>query len=266
MQPTYSRKKQLLIIGAIFGAIAVVAIIIAIVVQFSPKNEYGDGLRIQNFNQKVKNVSTTMRSSVEATLYNVAKKNVSNEIDLLKVDDAFIRDNSDKQDYDKPTDVYTGNFIVDIESVKQSYFVQYTYVKDKDNEEGLTNRVVISCVKEKDLKYGAFECTDFVEEQATQNDVIIQHLPFSNFSFRIAADTTAGEDNLILKVELRIPGSDLKGDLASKQSAVALYKNEVAIWLKSKNLEPSDYTYEYNYTDNGDYIEPPHLDELSDEQ
>lgn len=263
MQSTNSRKKQLTIISAIFGAIVVVLIIVAIVMQLSPKNEYGDGLRIQNFNEKVKNVSTTMRSGVEATLYNVVKKNVSKDTNLLKVDDAYIRDDSNKQDYNKPSDIYTGNFIVDIESIKQSYYVQYTYVKGEDSSEGLTTRVVISCVEDKDLKYGAFKCADFVEEQAGKNDSIIQYLPFSNFSFYIAADTTAGEDNLILKVELRIPQSDLKGGLAADQAAVSLYKNEVTTWLKSKNLNPTDYTFEYNYTDNGEFIEPPHLDKLS---
>lgn len=263
MQPTYSRKKQLTIIGVIFSAIVVVLIIIAIVMQLSPKNVYGDGLRIQNFDQKVKNVSTIMRSGVEATLYNVVKKNVPNDTDLLKVDDAYIRDDSNKQNYDKPSDIYTGNFIVDIESIKQSYYVQYTYVEDEDSAEGLTTRVVISCVEDKDLKYGAFKCADFVKEQASENDSIIQYLPFSNFSFRIAADTTAGDDNLILIVELRIPQSDLRGDLASDQATVALYKNEVAIWLKSKNFDPADYTFKYDYTDNGEYIEPPHLDELN---
>jgi hypothetical protein len=264
MRPTYSKKKQLTIIGTIFGAIVLAVVVIAIIVNLSSKNEYGDGLKIQNYNQKVKNTSTVMRNSIEATLYNVVKKNVSENTDLLKVGDAFIRDDSNIQNYDEPSNIYTGNFIVDIESIKQSYYVQYTYVKDTDNDEGLANRVVINCVEEKDLKFGTFECTDFVAEQAGKNDSIIQYLPFSNFSFHIAADTTAGDDNLVLHVELRIPESDLKGDLASKQNIVVLYKNEVAQWLKAKDFIPTDYTFEYNYTDNGDYIAPAHIDNLTE--
>jgi len=260
MQPANPRKKQLIIIGSIFGAIFAVLIIVAIIFQLSPKNDYGNGVKIQNFDQKVKNVSTELRSGVEATLYNVLKKNNPDNTKLSKIGDAFIRDSSDKQDYDKPSDVYTGNFIVDIESIKQSYFVQYTYVKNKDNKDGLANRVVISCLAEKDLKYGSFKCSDFVEQQAAKNDSIIQYLPYSNFSFSITADTTAGDDHLILKVELRIPEADLKGNLASKQATVALYKNEVALWFKSKNIDPALYTFQYNYNDNGDVTAPINLD------
>jgi len=63
---------------------------------------------------------------------------------------------------------------------------------------------------------------------------------------------------MILVVELRIPESDLKGDLASKQSVVAMYKNEVALWLESKGLAPSTYTYEYNYDNSGNLVPESH--------
>ena len=258
MQPANSQRKLLTTIGVIFGALVIISIIIAIIVQLSPKNEYGEGIKIQNYDQKVKNVSQELHNGTEASLYNVVKKNVPEDTNPAKIKDAFIRDDSNSQDYDKANDIYSGKFIVDIDSIKQSYLVQYTYIKDVNNSEGLTNRVVVSCVNEADIKYTSFKCEDYVSEQATQNDVILQYLPYSNFSFKIAADTTAGDDKMILVVELRIPESDLKGDLASKQSVVAMYKNEVALWLESKGLAPSTYTYEYNYDDSGNLVPESH--------
>jgi len=258
MQPTDSRKKLLTTIGVIFGAVVIITIIIAIIVQLSPKNEYGEAIKIQNYNQKVKNVSQQIHNGTEASLYNVVKKNVSEDTNPAKIKDAFIRDNSNSQDYDKNKDIYSGKFIVDIDSIKQSYLIQYTYIKDENNSEGLTNRVVVSCVNKEDIKYTSFKCSDYVSTQATQNDTILQYLPFSNFSFKITADTTAGDDKMILVVELRIPESDLKGDLASKQLIVAMYKKEVTDWLQSKGLNSTQYTYEYNYTDNGDPIVESH--------
>jgi len=258
MQPANSQKRLLTIIGVVFGALVIIAIIIAIVVQLSSKNEYGEGIKIRNYDEKVKNVSQELHNGTEASLYNVVKKNLPEDSDPSKIKDAFIRDDSNSQDYDKTNDIYSGKFIVDIDSIKQSYLIQYTYIKDVNNSEGLTNRVVVSCVNEADIKYTSFKCEDYVSEQATQNDSIIQYLPYSNFSFKIAADTTAGDDKMILVVELRIPESDLKGDTVSKQSVVAMYKNEVALWLESKGLTPSTYTYEYNYDDNGNLIPESH--------
>jgi len=258
MQPNDSRRKLLTVIAIVFGAMVIIALIIALVIQVTTKNEYGESIKIQNYNQKVKNISQQLRSATEANLYNTAEKNNSGGNDLKKINDARIRDDSNTQDYDKAADIYSGKFIVDIESIKQSYLIQYTYVKDEDSTEGLTTRVMVSCVEQKDIKFGSFKCGDVIQEQSSKNEDIIQYLPYSNFSFNIAADTTAGDDKLILLVELRIPEADLKGDLASKQSVVAMYKNEVAKWLESKNLTPSQYTYEYNYTDNGDIIIPDH--------
>jgi len=258
MQPANSQKKLLTTIGVIFGALVIISIIIAIIVQLSPKNEYGEGIKIQNYDQKVKNVSKELHNGTEASLYNVVKKNISGDTNPAKIKDAFIRDDSNSQDYDKGNDIYSGKFIVDIDSIKQSYLIQYTYIKDVNNSEGLTNRVVVSCVNKEDIKYESFKCEDYVSQQATQNDTIIQYLPFSNFSFKISADTTAGDDKMILVVELRIPESDLKGDVASKQAVVAMYKNEVAKWLETKNLDPTIYTYEYNYDDSGNLLPETH--------
>jgi hypothetical protein len=258
MQPTDSRKKLLTTIGIIFSAVVIITIIIAIIVQLSPKNEYGEGIKIQNYDQKVKNVSQQLHDGTEASLFNVVKKNVPEDTNPAKIKDAFIRDNSNSQDYDKDNDIYSGKFIVDIDSIKQSYLIQYTYIKNENNSEGLTNRVVVSCVNEEDVKYKSFKCTDYVSTQATQNDTILQYLPFSNFSFKIAADTTAGDDKMILLVELRIPESDLKGDAASKQAVVAMYKKEVTDWLQSKSLDPTQYTYEYNYDNNGNLLPESH--------
>jgi len=265
MQPVSSRKKLLTALGIIFGALAIIVIFIAIVNQVTNKNEYGEHIKIQNYNQKVKNVSNQLHEATEASLYNTVAKNTPEDTKVAKIGDAFIRDNSNTQDYDEENDIYSGKFIVDIESIKQSYLIQYTYIKDENNSEGLTNRVVISCVNKEDVKYESFKCTDFVTEQAAPNDSIIQYLPFSNLSFSIAADTSAGDDKLVLHVELRIPESDLKGDLASKQEVVALYKNEVAKWLESKDLTPTDYTYSYNYSDNGDLL-PAEQDQHGDDE
>jgi hypothetical protein len=258
MQPANSQRKLITTIAIIFGAVVIASIIIAIIVQLSPKNEYGERIKIQNYTQKVKNVSDELHNATEAGLYNTVKKNVPESTNPSKIKDAFIRDNSNSQDYDKGNETYNGKFIVDIESIKQSYLIQYTYVKNDNSDEGLATRVVVSCVNKEDVKYESFKCDDFVKQQATQNDNIIQYLPYSNFSFKIAADTTAGDDKMILLVELRIPESDLKGDVASKQAVVAMYKNEVAKWLETKNLDPTIYTYEYNYDDNGNLLPETH--------
>lgn len=255
MEPNYSKKKIVLFVAVVIAIVGALVLLIGFITQQQSKNEYGNGVTIQNYDQKVKNLPKQMRDGIEAYLYNILQKNTPEGADLLGIKDAYIREESDSQVYTASINVYSGNFIVDIESLKQSYYVQYSYSSDSGNLDAAGDAVVISCLEEKDLKYGAFDCFDFISQQASKYDAVVQYLPYENFSFRISADATGGDDAFKLVVELRIPESGLSGDTASRQAAVALYKNEVLDWIRSKGLKPEDFTIEYNYSDDGTLFE-----------
>lgn len=252
MQSKQDRRKEITIIVIVLIVLIGLVLLVGFLFQSKSKNQFGNFIRIQNYDQKVKNLSPDMRDAMESYLYNIVKHNSKSDFDATTVKDAYIREGSDSQNLNQ-TGVYNGTFIIDMASIKQSYQTQYSYSSNAYNTDVGGNPVVISCLPKEKLIYGEFNCTDFVSQQSSANDVILQYLPYQNFSFKITPDATQG-NTLVLNVELTIPDSDINGDLASKQHIVALYKQQVTDWITSKGANPSKYTIKYNYDDNGNLI------------
>lgn len=257
MNEPISRKKALLFLA--IGMVVFIGIIALVSILFEKDtNQFGKFIRIQNYDQKVKNLPSDMRDAMESSLYNTTDMNVKEKEVLSKIKDAYIRESSDSQSYNQTTSTYYGKLIVDMESIKQSYQIQYSYTKNADGE--LSNEpVVVSCLPKEQLKYGEFNCTDLVSEQSSNDDVILQYLPYENFSFSLIPDATQG-DTLVIIADLTIPDVDLNGP--SRLEVVNMYKQEVIDWFKSKNLNPTKFTIQYNYDENGNLIsdEEPHSD------
>ncbi len=251
----FSRKQKLaILIGVLLGIILVVVMIIA-ALNKTNKNQFGEYITIQNYDQKVKNVSSGVKDAIQTSLYKIVKKNSADTFNASTVGDATIRESSDSQKYDASKLVYSGNFIVDIASIKQSYQAQYSYSPSNTIDVG-GSPVVLSCPSTDKLKYGDFNCKDAFSNQVDQVDAIMQYLPYENFDFKISPDATIPGQALTLVVQLRIPNSALAGNATSKAAAITLYKKEVTDWIQSKSLDPSRFTIMYDYSDAGDYIGP----------
>ena len=214
------------------------------------ENQFGKFIRIQNYTSKVKNLPGDVRDATESYLYNVTKMNVNDSVNVSKISDAHIRDGSDTQE--EQSGVYTGSYIVDMESIKQSYGVSYTYSDDDSKMGG--NPIVIQCLPKEKLIYGEFKCTDLVSEQSSTTDPLIRYLPYENFSFKISPDATQG-DTLVLVTTLSIPESDLKGSQDSRLAVINAYKSQVEDWIRSKGADPNKYIITYNYDTAGNYIQ-----------
>lgn len=252
MQPQgMSRKKALLLIGVVLVLFIGIVALIATITQ-QDENQFGKFIRIQNYSAKVKNLSNDMRDSMESSLYNTVIGNVDASTNVSKINDATIREGSDAQERDSKNATYSGSFIIDMSSIKQSYYVQYSYAPDPTTSIG-GSPVIISCLPVEKLIYGEFTCTDLASKQSTEDDMILQYLPYENFTFKITPDATQG-DKLVLVVDLDISEVDLKGDAASKAQTVTMYKNEVTDWIASKGVDPTKYEIQYNYDDAGNVI------------
>lgn len=256
MQPQgMSRKKALLLLGIGFAILICIAWLITALTR-SDENQFGRFIRIQNYDSKVKNLADEMRDAMETSLYNTVDRNMDDSKNPLRVNDAYIRENSEEQTLNRSTGVYSGRFIIDMESIKQSYQVQYSYVEVK-NSSTSGSPVIITCLPSDQLKYGDFGCTDIASEQTSKDDLILQYLPYRNFSFEILPDSTQG-DKLVLHTTLKIPQSDLRGNTASRLEVISMYKAEVTGWISSKGLNPEDYDIRYNYDDAGNIIPENH--------
>lgn len=247
-------KKQLFVLVA-FGVLFLLFCMF-LLVYFSRdtgKNQFGDRIRIQNYDSVVKNLSPEMRDSMENYLYTVVAMNYSGTISATSVNDVIIRDGSGQQSFSNDTETYDGSFIVDSKKIAQSYKVQYSYSKRKDNINVTSSPVVVSCLPKSELIYGSFDCKDLISESTTEDDALLQFLPFQNFSFKIVP---AQEDDgsISLVVTLYISSVDLGSTNESRAQAVHSYKQQVYNWVASKGVDHTKYTYTFNYDDAGNRL------------
>lgn len=243
-----------MIIIIVLAIIIIVGLVIATLISVNKsagQNQFGGYIKIQNYEQKVKNISTNVEDSIQTSLYNTVKKNSAKDFNPTTVKDAYIREASDTQSYDTTTAVYSGTFTVDMASIGQSYGVQYSYSISNTIDTG-GSPVIISCLKKDQLKYSDFNCKDLLTQQANSDDIILQYLPYQNYSFKISPDKSSGK--LVLNVVLSIPDSDYGITASSRMQTVAAYKGEVAKWFATKTIDPSKYSIKYNYTDDGVYL------------
>lgn len=255
MQPTDKRLRIIIVIAiAVFVLLGIGLTIASIVAN---QNPYGKAIKIQNYGAKVQNLSKDYENNISSALYDIVNLNRDDEFEGRDVKDALIRDGSEVQNEAQANVRYQGSFIVDIASLEQSYKVQYSYSTRENDPFVAGYPILLSCVDEADVKYENFDCKDLVSRSeasdgTTKSDPLINALPYSTLSYGLQANTTSG--SLILKAELRIPESDLRGDLASKQEIVRNYKRMVTDFIRTRGFDPSKYTIDYNYTDNGERI------------
>src|SRR5476651_785572 len=98
-------KKKLVIAIIVLGLLSilmVVAIIFAVNTH-NTTNQFGRLITIQNYDQKIKNLSPDMKDSIQTSLYNIVKKNSPINFEPATVSDAIIRDGSDTQSFNKDT-------------------------------------------------------------------------------------------------------------------------------------------------------------------
>lgn len=243
------QRKQITVI--IIVSIIILGIIGTLITLLAPKesNPYGKNIPISNYKDEVKNLPYEREQAISAALYNTVKLNGVDDEKLIN--HAIIRAGSTIQEYKEKGETYKGGFIVDMETIRQSYQVTYSYSKRETNNSGYS--VVITCLPKDKLIYGDFSCTDLLRKESGTTDPIIQFLPYSALTYSITPDSTSG--SLVLRVTLKIPDIDLSGDKASKKQTITLYKDEVKSWIRSHGLSPDSYTIIYNYTDDGEKVQ-----------
>jgi len=151
-----SKKKKIIIVISVLSVFVFISILFVFV--FGKKDE----IEIKNLSSNINNISDEKKHNIFKSLYNIVRNNRAN---ADNIGDAKIRENSVTQNYYKEDSLYYGSFIVDIDSIKQSYFVRYYITTDKDKESLYSSSIVIECVPENKIIYKDFTCTDYNESQ-----------------------------------------------------------------------------------------------------
>lgn len=252
MQSNLPSKKKL--IAIVFALVVLVGVGITIGLRVSQKNTFGDGVLITNIKEEaLRTKEPSPKEDIDYIQYELLET-VNMNIDTPKIgseiNDAKIRAGTFKQTYSKENNVYTTSFIVDIESLQQSYQANYQWIKDKKRnytmDEWGSN---VRCLPKDKLIFGDFDCRDIFSVMGGEENSIIKHLPYSTVDYFITLDPKI-EDTL--NIVIITSYGDEKND---PDIAILKYKQDAMDWIRSIGFDPIDYTI--NYT-----IQRPKMDTL----
>lgn len=171
------RVNPLLIGGILFGVVVLIVLIIALSIIFRT-NPYGEETVIDNFSSEFKDVPQDEKDLIFNQLYVIIYNNSPAET-FPPSSGALVREGTAKYEYDENTKVYNGEFIVDIESVKQSYKMRFSWSPKKNNENLDGYPVIATCLPRrlqiyevKDSCVGTID-VDLLWENAFQLDYIV---------------------------------------------------------------------------------------------
>lgn len=235
-------RNKAIIILLVVGPVVLAVVLFAIWKINSPST-YVDQVKINGYSDSVKNLPGRYKDLMSAALYNMVEFNSKDSVDPSAIDDAQIREGTVDQSEVTQGRQYTGSYIVDIESVRQSYFVQYGWSNKPDLNVQSGYTVMVSCLSPSELKWGDFKCKNLHDGGADLVDPIVSKLPHKTLSFELKADTTG--DKLKLHAKLLIPEVDLRSTPSVVESVVGQYKEMVLGWIRSQGLNPDTYSIEW---------------------
>lgn len=235
-------SRRTLFIAVVVGFVLTVIIVVGFYI--SSLLEQNEGrISIKNYSQYVKNLPKTEQEYLEKALYDTVSLNVSDKEKIKSIKDAAIRSDSYSQKVDD--DLYTTVFIVDIESIKQSYELQNVYSRLDTDASSLHDYTHLAlCLPKEKLKFGEFKCKDriSVEKGVEQANPILQYLPYSTLDYTLRQDTSSSELKLI--AELILNEADYRTGV---EDSINNYKESLRNWFASKNLNIDDYSITYSY-------------------
>lgn len=240
-----STKNRKILAAAFVVILSIIGLIVYLAVS-SGKNQFGNFVAIQQYDQKIQNLPSDMKDSVQSGLYNTLEVNGASADTLKNTKDAIIRELSDTQSLDESTQTYSGSFIVDVQSLKQSYRVKYLYSTGKKVVIVPDRSITISCLPTDQLIYGSFNCIDetSVQNGTTTADPILSKLPVSSLNYDISALSDNSGKVLSLSIKLNVSEVDYNTGI---DEAIARYKSEALSWITSAGFDPAKYTINYTY-------------------
>ena len=238
-----SQRKRIIIIASIVIVFIILPILIYVLV--SGKNTYGDSISISNLSSFTKGQPTNQEriDFIQYNLFNVINMNVKKPIKSNSLSDAKVRDGSFLQTDNDIDNSHEVTFIIDIESIKQSYGASYQWsdAKNISNNEYGTQ---VTCLPIDELKYGDFNCIDErIEEKGRENyDPIQNILPHTvQYKYTIKSYSKQSNSYITVDVEAFIP------KWSNPDETINQYTTEIKEWIRSKKLDPEKYRFNYIY-------------------
>jgi hypothetical protein len=206
---------------------------------------------------RIKNLSTYTQGKpsnkntvnyIEHAIFTTVNLNLDTPIQNKSIEDVLIRDGSFSQEYNNEKTIHTIKFIIDSESLKQSYDVSYQWA-DNDrysldlDEWGTTVR----CLPKDKLIYKDFNCKDMFSEMSTTADdpTLAKILPYRGDFYTIRYYAGDKKDSTVISIQIMI---NTTGERTKKQFDV--YKKEALNWLVLEGVDLDNYELVYRNLSN----------------
>lgn len=184
------QKKSInpLLIGGILVALAMIILAVISLMSIFRTNPYGNEIRIDNLTKEYPDLPRERQDLIYNQLYDMVAENLSSEAESeIPKSGALVREGSAEANYDSETKIHYGNFIVDIEAVKQSYRVQFEWSGVSNNQELGGYPAIVLCLPEYLQIYdNVGKCRNaFAEVYSWQNEFQIDYSFGGNTSYKI---------------------------------------------------------------------------------
>ena len=208
--------------------VAVVVLVIAVwsVIMLIPEAQMDRRVTVTNYSDENVSVPRGYQQYISERIGDILRK--STMLDETETADGKIREGTYSESTDG--DIVTAAFIVDVESVKQSFDVKVIWLKGKDI--GDDPNVTITCPYYTDVIYTDTKC-----QVTTPENQLKRYLPHYDYidDTKYAVNYQRYTDQMYLRIEIAACG-----DANLQKSAIDETKN----WLKSRYLDPNDYKIE----------------------
>ncbi len=227
----YENLSQGQRMGVLVFSQLLVAVVIALLLM--PVFQERNRVDVAKGGEVFEGVPVEMQENFRQTLWQVVSNNVANA-DKSVVDDVVVREGS----YEKTEDegMRAVNFIIDIDSIKQTYVVSIGW-SDDVSKYG-PNNVSIECPPASQMKYPETECKGMYNDTYS----LSLYLPHAVYP----------EGHGVESVEPLAPNYIIHGDETSKTIDVEVsvcdaekYKQEAMEYLKTTPIKLSEYKINY---------------------
>ena len=224
--------RRIVILSAIIFIVICVGFIIFKVIQHDSSR-----VTIQNYSDIIKNLPDNVRVDFEKNLHDMIVHNNQGK-DVSNIKDIFIRSNSSRQTEEKKGQI-SGSFIVDIESLKQSYGVQYKYSDNPNDGFATGYPTSIVCLDKSQLIYGEFNCKTISFWQ-TSSDPLANKLPYSSDYYKITGIFSQDQTKPTIVIQVMINNNSQR-----TKERFMKYKDDALVWIKNQGVDLNNYTIEY---------------------
>ena len=232
-----------------FIAIIIVVVIVSLAVSHW-QNSHDNQITINNLNNYVTDVPDTTRAEIYNAAFRAAQSNSAGQTDeTLSSADAAIREGSAVSSFNPTTGLYSGNFIVDIPSLKQSYRIYYEWLSDRATSPIRLGDYTtsVTCLHPDEYIYDFYPCIAPNEDVSTTTLSYLNNiLPYNGY---VNNDTNSDAAIHANHVENTTGGDPFVrvnvnscGDQSILESGLETFKQ----YIKDHQLNPDDYTYKLN--------------------